>query len=461
MNLENCMTHARAVLRAGLVAVIMLSFTVPAVAQNKRRSWEVFIYFGSFFANDVPGAKQFGDIRTLRAEPNFAVDPNDPSQVVTPNLGKIGGEQPPDPNYPFDTAPGNQFGMAPCNGDNGPLASSDPNIDPRAPFFDECDNDQEGRYIYNASGITTNGEIQTDDSEFMLGVRGGYSFTRHLQIEVDLGFGKQRLDLTRNLDPLLTASVNSIADPRAAALAKFYQFTWANVDYQSIVNVSGSGEHPEVIASRVGRNSSHNIPIYFPTRFDDANYILPAGETFEDVTGFINRVFQDPTAFRNRGNQINIDNFNLSVAGNWNFNTKPDSRIIPYVTAGFGRLFRNFDSPWDGEDSDFLTYGGGIRFFVNEIFAFRADLRAVNYSDDSFEITAKMSGFDLPDRVFSGFGGCVRDQRAVQPPCAAASVPAAYAFPLNGGGSANVRVDAELDDFFEIRIGFDVVLGGR
>ncbi len=342
--------------------------------------------------------------------------------------------------------------------------SQDPN-DPRLPYFDECDGDQESRYIYNGSGITTNGAIQKDDSEFMLGLRGGYNITRHWEVEVDLGFGKQRLDLTQNLVPLLQASVSDLSDPRASALAKFYQFTWANDDYSSLVPTQGAPqEMPNVVASRIAKDPAFNIPAYFPIRPSDPNFIALAPETYADVTGFVNRVFQDPTAFRNRGNQINIDTFTLSASANYNFNTKPDSRIIPYVSAGFGRWFRNFDSPYDGNDTNFLTYGAGIRFFVNEIFSFRADARMVSYLDDTFTIDAKLHNYNVPDRVWDSFLGCVRDQQEIRPPCPAAStnVPAsAFAALGGGGGNADISVEAALDDFFEVRIGFDVILGGK
>jgi hypothetical protein len=38
-----------------------------------------------------------------------------------------------------------------------------------------------------------------------------------------------------------------------------------------------------------------------------------------------------------------------------------------------------------------------------------------------------------------------------------------FAFPDLGGGGGNARVsaDIELDDFYEVRLGFDVMLGGK
>ncbi|HEY3175704.1 MAG TPA: hypothetical protein VGK94_08080 [Candidatus Polarisedimenticolia bacterium] len=465
MNLAEVSGFARRGLRAVLVAAVVVLCSVPAMAQNKKNSWEVFLYFGGFFANDIPSAIQKGQITETRVEPYRAYDSFDSTTYYVPNLGKVGGDGTGDPNYPFTTGFGGQFFSAPCNGSKAPL---DPNGDPRAPYFDECDGDQETEWLYNATGIKTNGAVQTDDSEFQLGLRGGYNITRHLEVEVDIGFGKQRVDLTKNLDPLLTASINDISDPRARALAEFYQFTWANADYRSIVLLSTDqefpGEHPNVISSRHAADPNYNIPLYFPERRDDPGSLVPAGEVFDDVTGFVNRVYENPTAFRNRGNQININTFTVSASANWNFNTKADSRIIPYLGAGIGRWMRRFDSPWEGNDTTFLSAEAGLRFFVNEIFAFRADARWVNYQDDSFTIKARLDNFNLKDRRNPSISDtCYRDQFEIRPPCTVPPPDPSWDFPnfQGGGGNAGIEIEAELDDFYEIRVGFDVILGGK
>jgi len=473
------MSLARSILRRGgggaVLAIVLMSGIGPAQAQNKKKSWEVFIYFGGFFANEIPQATQRGVVTTYRVVPAFAADPNDINQVYTPNIGLVGGDQtssgPNDPtyNYPFVTEPGTQFGQVPCQGDGSLPGSPGEFVTGRGPYYDECDQDQEGRYLYNASGIVTNGEIQVEDAEFMLGLRAGYNITSHWEIEMDIGFGKQRLDLTRNTVDLLNISTNDISHPMAAELARFYQFTYANIDWVGIVPTTqsppaGPGEHPNVISSRKANDPNYNIPLYFPVNADP-NYIIPQGETFEDVTGFANRVFVDPTAWRNRGNQINIDTFTLSGLVTYNFNTKADSRFVPYLSAGYGRWFREFDDPYQGEDTDFLTYGGGIRFFVNEIFSFRMDVKAVTYMEDSFTIDASVNGVNLKDRPFEPFANCARDQREWRPPLCQGNPPIdlEVAFPNlgGGGGNASIEVDAELDDFYEFRIGFDVILGGK
>lgn len=477
-------SSVRRMTRVTLVALLALAWSVPAVAQPKKGSWEVFIYFGSFLENDIPSATQFGDVRTYRVSPeiyngqrgsasNPPASPSNPSDVFRPNLGLVGGDQSGDPqNYPFNTDSASQSIAPPCSllTGGGGFGALNPSGDSRAPYFDECDDDVETRWLYNASGIETNGEVQRDTSEFMLGLRGGYNITRHWEVEVDIGFGKQRIDLTQNLDPLLTTSTNDVSNTALAnKLARFYEFTWANFDYPFLYSINdfiataADFEHPAVIASRRANDSTFDIPVYFPVQTQGDKSLVP-GETFDDVTGFINRIFQDPTAFRNRGNQINIDQFTLSGSVNYNFNTKADARVVPYVSAGLGQLFRNFDSPYDGDDSTFYTYGGGVRFFVNEIFSFRADARVIDYAEDSFLIEAALRNFNIPDRVTQfGGGTCFRDNREIRPPCATFIVPGTTFFPnLNGGGgNATIEVEAAQDDYYEIRIGFDVILGGK
>ena len=475
MDLVEMRRGSRTALRWAAILAVALSSTLPTLAQNKKNSWEVFIYFGGFYSEQIPSARQFGEITTYRVAPEFMFpapflgnpfgDPNDITQVFTPNAGLVGGDQTNDPNFAFIEDPGAMLFFPPCNANVSKL--TDPN-DSRAPYFDECDPDIEAIWRYNASGIKTNDEIQKDSSEFMLGLRAGYNITRHWEVELDVGFGKQRIDLTQNLIPMLTQPMSQVAACPSVAcdLAAFYQFTWGNRDYDTHVPSiprDVPGEHPLVISSRSANDPNYNLPMYYPQPRDNSSGIpYPPPEAYADVTGFVNRVFEDPTAFRNRGDQINIDNFTVSGSVLYNFNTKADSRIVPYLQAGFGQRFRNFDSPYDGGDTNFLAYGGGVRFFVNEIFSFRADLRNVSYVDDSFTITAELSQYNLIDKEFSSV--CMRDQRNIELPCAFPGLPPAeIAFPSigNGGGNAFIDVEAELDDYFEVRIGFDVILGGK
>ncbi|MFQ5700948.1 MAG: hypothetical protein ACE5HU_03800 [Acidobacteriota bacterium] len=318
MNLMACRTFVRVACRCSVLVAAIVAGIAPAGAQNKKRSWEVFLYFGSFFSNDIPKATQRGEVTTQRVAFDrinvLSFAPNGNTDLLIPNLGAVGGDGtsagPNDPNYnyPFVTDSATQvFFNPPCN-----FLVLGQNVKRPTEFLDECDADIEARYKYNASGIQTNGSVEQDDMEFTLGLRTGYNITRHWEVELDLGFGKQRLNMTKNLVPLLTASVNDVNDPRAPQLAKFFQFTFANRDYAALFpSNEANREIPSVIASRLANDPNYNIPVFFPQR-TDVGFIKPQGKTFDDVTEFINEVLQDPTAFRNRANQINMDVFTVT-----------------------------------------------------------------------------------------------------------------------------------------------------
>jgi hypothetical protein len=285
--------------------------------------------------------------------------------------------------------------------------------------------------------------------------------------------------MPRNLIPMLTEPVSNPADPYFRRLADFFVFTWANIDFVSlgykptfvqgdpntVVGMAGIQEIPNVPQRRWSRNPEGDIPAVLPMP-------LVAAETFEDVTEFINRIYLDPAAIRNRANQVNIDIFSVGLSGVYNFNTKPDSRLVPYVQGGIGRWIRQYDTPYDGENTDYFTFGGGVRFFVNEIFAFRVEARQTYFRDDTSTIKATIPRQDLLDMATEVGSACMRDQDPPQqqPPqeCTQDVIDAINAgvrpaMPENSGagGYASIEITTETDNFWEARVGFDIILGGR
>ncbi len=52
----------------------------------------------------------------------------------------------------------------------------------------------------------------------------------------------------------------------------------------------------------------------------------------------------------------------------------PDKKLVPYIATGIGGI--TFDPDRDKNDTDFLVnYGGGIKYFINDFTALRADVR--------------------------------------------------------------------------------------
>jgi len=484
--------RTRSLLGGAITACLVLSSaglsTTPVSAQNKKRAWEVYIYFGEYGGQTVPTAIQQGIVTTYRldqraAERSSTADPPDPNTrfcLICRNLGATG--------------PTNQFLGPPSNTPSPTTVEACPrdisgnsnptSLDPATPYLDECDDDIEARYRYNTRGIVTNGQVQRNTSEFLLGGRLGYNVTRHWEVELDIGFGKQRLDMTKNLLPILQQPVSNPADPYFQKLADFFEFTWANRDFlmlgfnpqfnpmdpNIVISFTGLHEIPNVPQHRFSQNPGADIPAVLPMPLANA-------EAFPDVTAFINRVLLNPGAFRNRANQINTDIFSSGVNAVYNFNTKPDKRLVPYLSAGLGIWQRSYDKPYKGEDSNYFTYGGGARFFVNEIFSFRADFRQVVYRDSTVRITGSLPRQNLLD-ISGIYGSCMRDQDppVQQPPfeCSdqylldfqnppSPEVKGNVILPSHSGagGRASVEFITTTDNFWEARIGFDILLGGK
>lgn len=61
----------------------------------------------------------------------------------------------------------------------------------------------------------------------------------------------------------------------------------------------------------------------------------------------------------------------------------PDSPVIPYLAAGLGSLITNPDR--GDTDADFMVnYGGGLKFFIAENLALRADIRHIYEVEDQY-----------------------------------------------------------------------------
>ena len=60
-----------------LVLGILALSVSPTAAQNRRKSWEIFIYFGQYGGQSVPSAIQTGIVKTYRLDASLShVDPN-------------------------------------------------------------------------------------------------------------------------------------------------------------------------------------------------------------------------------------------------------------------------------------------------------------------------------------------------------------------------------------------------
>jgi OmpA-OmpF porin, OOP family len=59
-----------------------------------------------------------------------------------------------------------------------------------------------------------------------------------------------------------------------------------------------------------------------------------------------------------------------------NYHFRPEQKLVPFVTAGFGGLSEDFDdAEFDPHTSAYFNFGGGVEYSLTHWFALRADLR--------------------------------------------------------------------------------------
>jgi len=69
----------------------------------------------------------------------------------------------------------------------------------------------------------------------------------------------------------------------------------------------------------------------------------------------------------------------------------PDKKLVPYIATGIGGI--TLDPSRESNDTDFLVnYGGGIKYFVNDFTALRADVRHIISFNDTYNNLAYTFG---------------------------------------------------------------------
>ena len=118
---------------------------------------------------------------------------------------------------------------------------------------------------------------------------------------------------------------------------------------------------------------------------DDAVYGLRYGYNFSETWGIETSLSFNPNSVTGlAGGDIDIDLSTIDINAMWHIN--PQSRFVPYLTAGVGYAQADLDRPIEGtvdgqpvsigDDSGFtLNAGGGAKYFVNDRFMIRLDAR--------------------------------------------------------------------------------------
>ena len=114
------------------------------------------------------------------------------------------------------------------------------------------------------------------------------------------------------------------------------------------------------------------------------------------------------------------------------YNFLPDGMIVPFIAAGLGGRYMDWDDR--SSDNDFvLDYGAGLKIFFAEDWAVRADIRHVYVTDENFNNVEYGIGLSY------FFGG--KKEQVVPPPPPPPPAPAPYVEPDTDGDGVIDKLD--------------------
>lgn len=76
----------------------------------------------------------------------------------------------------------------------------------------------------------------------------------------------------------------------------------------------------------------------------------------------------------NNSRYVNIGNYRLDGI----FNLLPDNQLVPFVFAGVGGQYIDYPSGTDNRNAATVNYGAGLKYFLDENVALRADIRQIH-----------------------------------------------------------------------------------
>jgi OOP family OmpA-OmpF porin len=169
---------------------------------------------------------------------------------------------------------------------------------------------------------------------------------------------------------------------------------------------------------------------------DDPAYGLRFGYNFTKYFGLEASVEYTDTNYDtdNDSRSVNIGNYRLDGI----FNLLPDNQLVPFVFAGVGGQYIDYPSGNDNRNAATVNYGAGLKFFVDENVALRADIRQIHVFqniddiDDRRDIEATLG-------ITYYFGG-----PEVQPAPTPAPISQAPAAPMVAEQPAVTEVEPEV-----------------
>ena len=100
----------------------------------------------------------------------------------------------------------------------------------------------------------------------------------------------------------------------------------------------------------------------------------------------------------------------------------PDNTVVPYLAAGYAGL--NFDAAhMDNRTKGAFDFGAGVKYFLNDSFALRADIRGIFYKLENPFGNYTNSNLEYTLGAYIPFGGAKPAVKPVEPPPAPAPAP--------------------------------------
>ncbi len=112
---------------------------------------------------------------------------------------------------------------------------------------------------------------------------------------------------------------------------------------------------------------------YHETYFRDNPVVgLRAGYDITERWGVEGAFDYVPTTLKNGGGGVNVFGYRLDAL----FHFMPQNKLVPYLAAGVGGTTSDKSAGSRSNETDFLVnYGGGLKYFLTEALALRADVR--------------------------------------------------------------------------------------
>jgi OOP family OmpA-OmpF porin len=115
---------------------------------------------------------------------------------------------------------------------------------------------------------------------------------------------------------------------------------------------------------------------------DSLTYGLRGGYNFTKNFGLEGVFSHLRTEYKDLSPEPDVDAYSLGVEALYHF--LPDSRLVPFVAAGGGWQRTSADAPLSDRNKLFLDYGAGLKYFLTENVALRADVRHVLPFNDRY-----------------------------------------------------------------------------